>query len=165
MKILVLSDSHSSLHFMCRCVEKIRPDALVHLGDHYDDGETLAELYPGIPVHQVAGNCDRYRCPISSREMLCYGLGGVRTYMTHGHRERVKLGIGHLLAEARRCEARVAVYGHTHVPDCHQEEDGLWVLNPGSAGYNGGSAGILETDGQCVTACYLLTQQDLEEIV
>ncbi len=164
MKILVLSDSHSSLRFMRQCVEKTRPDAVVHLGDYYDDGETLAETYPGIPVHQVAGNCDRYRAPISSREMLCYGLGGVRVFMTHGHRQRVKSGIGALLAEARRYEAQAALYGHTHVPDCHREEDGLWVLNPGSAGYAGGSAGILETDGQNITACYLLTQQDLEEM-
>lgn len=164
MKILVLSDSHSSLRFMRYCVEKVKPDAIVHLGDHYDDGEALAETYPGIPVHQVAGNCDRYRCPMGSREMLCYGLGGVKVFMTHGHRQRVKSGIGALLAEARRYEALAVLYGHTHVPDCHREKEGLWVLNPGSAGYNGGSAGILETDGANITACYLLTQQDLEEM-
>lgn len=163
MKILIFSDSHSSLRFMRRCVETVKPDAMVHLGDYYDDGEALAELYPHIPLHQVAGNCDKYRCPLSAREMLCYQVGGVMTYMSHGHRQYVKQGIGGLLAEARRNGAKVALYGHTHVPDCHREEDGLWVLNPGSAGYNGGSAGILETDGQNVTACYLITQKDLEE--
>ncbi len=162
MKILVLSDSHSSLRFMRRCVDAVKPDALVHLGDHYDDGEALAELYPHIPVHQVAGNCDRYRCPIGAREMLCYQLGGVMTYMTHGHTVHVKSGIGGLLADARRYGAQAALYGHTHIPDCHREADGLWVLNPGSAGYGGGSAGVLETDGRQITACYLLTQQDLE---
>jgi len=164
MKILIFSDSHSSLRFMRRCVEIIKPDAMVHLGDHYDDGEALAELFPHIPLHQVAGNCDRNRCPIHARELLCYDVGGVRVLMTHGHRQWVKQGIGGLLAEARRYDARVALYGHTHIPHCHQEEDGLWVLNPGSAGYNGGSAGILKTDGQSVTACYLITQQDLEEV-
>jgi len=162
MKVLVLSDSHSSLRFMRKCVEKVKPDAVVHLGDHYDDGEELAESYPQIPIHQVAGNCDRYRCPIHAREMLCYALGGVMVYMTHGHRERVKSGIGYLTAEARRYGAQVALYGHTHVPDCHREEDGLWVLNPGSAGR---SAGVLETDGQAVTSCYLLTETDLEDKV
>ena len=43
MKILVLSDSHSAMRFMRMCVEKINPQAIVHLGDHYDDGETLKE--------------------------------------------------------------------------------------------------------------------------
>ena len=164
MKILIFSDSHSSLGFMRRCVEAVKPDAMVHLGDHYDDGEVLAEMFPHIPLHQVAGNCDRYRCPVSARELLCYDLGGVRVLMTHGHRQWVKQGLGGLLAEARRYDARVVLYGHTHIPYCHQEEDGIWVLNPGSAGYNGGTAGILKTDGQQVTACYLITQEDLEEI-
>lgn len=165
MKILVLSDSHSSMRFMCRCVERLQPDTVVHLGDHYDDGEALAEAYPHLNVHQVAGNCDRYRAPMHARQMLCYDLGGVRTYMTHGHNHYVKSGIGALLADARRYDAKAVLYGHTHVPDCHQESDGLWVLNPGSAGYGSRSAGILETNGQAVTACYLLTEKDLEESV
>lgn len=158
VKILIFSDSHASLRFMRRCVDKIKPQALVHLGDYYDDGETLAEEYPQIPMWQVAGNCDKYRAPVSARQMLCIALGGVRVYMTHGHHERVKSGIGGLLSEARRYEARVALYGHTHVPDCHCEDDGLWVLNPGSAGYNGGSAAVLETDNGQVTACYLINE-------
>lgn len=165
MKILVLSDSHSSMRFMYRCVDAVRPDALVHLGDHYDDGETLSEVYPHIPLHQVAGNCDKYRAPIGAREMLCYPLGGPMVYMTHGHLHHVKMGIGALLADARRYGAKAVLYGHTHTPDCHREEDGLWVLNPGSAGYRGGSAGVIETDGSEITACYLLTEKDLEESV
>ena len=163
MNILVLSDSHSSLRFMKRCVEKIKPDAIVHLGDHYDDGEILAEMYPHLTVHQVAGNCDKYRAPVGAREMLCYKLGGVMVYMTHGHLFHVKLGIGALTAEARRFGAQAVLYGHTHVPDCHQEDDGLWVLNPGSAG--SGSAGVMKTDGQEITACYLLTEKDLEDML
>lgn len=163
MKILVFSDSHSSLRFMKRCVEMIKPDMLVHLGDHYDDGQALSEIFPHLTVHQVAGNCDKYRAPVGAREMLCYGLGGVMTYMTHGHLFHVKLGIGALTAEARRFGAQAVLYGHTHIPDCHQESDGLWVLNPGSAG--SGSAGVLEINGQKITACYLLSESDLEEMV
>ena len=161
MKILVFSDSHSSLRFMYRCVEAFKPDAIVHLGDHYDDGQALAEKYPHIPVHQVAGNCDKYRAPVSAREMLCYTLGGVMIYMTHGHNHHVKQGLGALLADARKYNARAVLYGHTHIPDCHQEADGLWVMNPGSAGH---SAGVLKTDGQAITACYFLTEKDLEEM-
>jgi len=164
MTVLIFSDSHSGMQFMRRCVEKIKPDAMIHLGDHYDDGEALAEEFPHIPMHQVAGNCDKYRTPPHAREMLCYPIGGVMTYMTHGHREYVKLGIGGLVAAARKYDAKIALYGHTHRMDCHQEDDGLWVLNPGSAGYNGGSAGILKTDGENITACYFVTSEDLEEI-
>ena len=162
MKILVFSDSHSSMRFMKKCVEKIKPDAMIHLGDYYDDGETLTELYPQIPVHQVTGNCDAYRRPPHAREMLCYPVGGVTVYMTHGHREYVKQGTGVLMAEARRHGAQVALYGHTHIMDCRQEEDGLWVMNPGAASH---SAGLLKIDGQALTACYILTEADLEDWV
>lgn len=165
MTILVFSDSHSSLNFMRRCMEKIHPNAVIHLGDYYDDGDTLMEEYPQIPFHIVPGNCDRYRCPIGAREVLCYCVGGVRLFMTHGHNHHVKSGIGALLADARRNHAQAALYGHTHQVDCHQEEDGLWVLNPGTCGYNGGSAGLLETDGEKITACRIVTQADLEEIL
>lgn len=162
MKILIFSDSHSSMRFMKKCVERVKPDAIVHLGDYFDDGETLAELYPRIPVHQVAGNCDAFRRPPHAREMLCYAIGGVVMYMTHGHREYVKQGTGHLVAEARRYGAQIALYGHTHVMDCRQEEDGLWILNPGAASH---SAGLIKTDGQALKACYILTETDLEDWV
>ena len=163
MKILVLSDSHSSLRFMRRCVEAIKPDAVVHLGDHYDDGQTLAEEYPHLVFHQVAGNCDRYRCPPGTREMLCYPVCGVILFMTHGHNHYVKSGIGALLADARRYGAQAALYGHTHRADCHRQADGLWVLNPGSCGHSGGSAGVIETEGKTITACYLVDQAELED--
>ena len=35
MKILVLSDSHSALQFMRQCVESVKPDAIIHLGDFF----------------------------------------------------------------------------------------------------------------------------------
>ena len=46
MKILVLSDSHSSLRFMRLALQKIRPDAFIHLGDYYQDAQTMAKEFP-----------------------------------------------------------------------------------------------------------------------
>ena len=165
MRILVLSDSHAGLSFMRMCIARVKPDAVVHLGDHYDDGETLAEENPHLRFHQVPGNCDRYRCRLNTPMILDYPVCGVRLYMTHGHLHRVKSGIGALLADARRSNAQAVLYGHTHRADCHQEQDGLWVLNPGSCGSFGGTAGIIETDGQKIIACHLIGQADLEEMV
>ena len=162
MKILVLSDSHNTLRFMRKSVEIIKPDAIVHLGDHYDDGLVIAEENPQIPMHQVPGNCDRYRCPPFAREVLCYTVCGVRFYMTHGHNHRVKMGIGALLQDARREGAQAVLYGHTHREDCHREPDGLWVLNPGSSG-SGASAGVIETEGNEIVNCYIVDREDLEE--
>ena len=165
MKILVLSDSHSALRFMRRCITRIKPDTVIHLGDYYDDASALAEENPHLVFHQVPGNCDRYRCPMNTLEVLDYPVCGVRLYMTHGHRHMVKSGIGGLVAAARRSGAQAALYGHTHRADCHQEADGLWVLNPGSCGSSDGSAGLIETDGKTITACRIIRQADLEEMV
>ena len=161
MKILVLSDSHSSLSFMRYCISHVKPDHVVHLGDFYDDGQVMAEEFPHIRFHQVPGNCDHYRCVSGANEILCYDIGGVRMYMTHGHRHWVKQGTEMLINAARRSEAKAVLYGHTHVADCRLE-DGLWVLNPGSCNYYGGSAGlILVEDGKIIT-CRLLSQAAME---
>lgn len=165
MKILVLSDSHSGLRFMYECMHAVKPDAVVHLGDYYDDGETLREGYPGVPFYQVPGNCDRYRCAPNVPEILIDRVLGVDLYMTHGHKHNVKMFMGALLRDARACRVQAVLYGHTHVADCHQEEDGLWVLNPGSAGYGGGSAGLMEVENGKIKSCRILRQEDLGEML
>lgn len=165
MKILVLSDSHSALSFMRRCIRAAKPDAVVHLGDHYDDGQAMAEENSHIVFHQVSGNCDVYRCPLNTPLILNYDIGGVRFYMTHGHRHFVKQSIGNLLSAARQGSAKAVLYGHTHQKDCHREPDGLWVLNPGSCGSMGGSAGLITVlDGE-IAQCRLITAEDLEEML
>ena len=162
MKILVLSDSHSSMRFMRQCVQKLKPDTVIHLGDYYDDAETLEEEYPNLVFHKVPGNCDQHRCSPFTKRILNYPVGGVRLYMTHGHTHNVKMTLSLLLADARKGKSQAVLYGHTHIPDCHQEEDGLWVLNPGSCGHSAGSVGVIETQDGKITECYLLTHADLE---
>lgn len=164
MKILVLSDSHSALSFMFRCVRAVKPDAVVHLGDYYDDGEALQEEFPYIRLYQVPGNCDRYRAPLSARDILILPVCGVMLYMTHGHRHNVKMYTGSLISDAKKEKVAAVLYGHTHVADCRQE-DGLWVLNPGSAGSYSGSAGIIEVQDGKILNCRIITAADLEEMV
>ena len=84
MKILVMSDSHSALFFMRRAVAAVKPDALVHLGDHFDDGEVIAQENPHLLMHQVPGNCDTYRMMRYEPEVKCYPVCGVKLVMTHG---------------------------------------------------------------------------------
>lgn len=164
MKILVLSDSHSAIHFMRTCVDAINPQAIIHLGDYYDDAETLAELYPHIELHHVPGNCDRYRCPPWVRETICYNVCGVRLYMTHGHKQGVKSNTALLEAEAKAMHAQAALYGHTHVAECRKTYDGMYILNPGSAGYGGGSAGLIEVENGQILSARILLPEDLDAL-
>lgn len=165
MKILVLSDSHAGLSFMRACIRAVKPDAVVHLGDYYDDGQTIAEEYPHLPFYRVPGNCDRFRCAPWHPAVLVDRVCGVELFMTHGHIHRVKSGIGGLLKDAREARVQAALYGHTHIADCHREADGLWVLNPGTCGSWGGSAGVMEVNEGKIVDCRIIRQENLEEMV
>ena len=150
---------------MRRAVNALRPQAIVHLGDHFDDGETIAQEFPHIRVHQVPGNCDTWRMMRYEPPVKCYDVCGVRLFMTHGHEHGVKQTLVRLLKDAREMGAKAALYGHTHVADCHQEEDGLWVLNPGACGSTGGSVGLMETENGEICSVRILKNPDLEEML
>ena len=161
MKILVLSDSHSALRFMRQCIDAVKPDAVIHLGDLVGDGETMQEEYPALRFYQVAGNCDRYRVAPDFPEILVEKLGGVKIFMTHGHLQGVKLYLDKLILDGQRCGADVILYGHTHEPDCRKLPEGQWLMNPGSAGFGGGTAGVIHINGTEI-ACSIILQTDLE---
>ena len=160
MRILVLSDSHAARSFMRLCMEQVKPNAVIHLGDYYDDGEILAEEYPSTPFYLVPGNCDVHRGFIRDPEIKVEKICGVLFYLTHGHRHNVKSGLYALLTDARAAHAQIALYGHTHSADCHKEPDGLWVLNPGSCGYYGGSAGVVEVEHGRIVSCRIIKSAD-----
>ena len=133
MKLLVLSDSHSSLRFMRLCMDKVKPDGVIHLGDSYDDGEVLKEEYPNVLFRQVPGNCDRFRCPPYVQEILIDRIFGVDFYLTHGHRHGVKMDLALLLRDAKAAGVQAVLYGHTHMPT-YTLVQGMHIVNPGSAG-------------------------------
>ena len=143
------------------CINKIKPGAIIHLGDFYEDGEVLASENPQLPFCQVPGNCDKYRSPIGARETICCRFCNVNMFITHGHNHFVKNGIGALLSDARKYNADIALFGHTHKSYCSCESDGMWVLNPGHCGTWGGSAGVIEVINGKITACYIVQQADL----
>mgnify|MGYP002519323781 CR=1 FL=1 len=100
MKILVFSDSHASRYFMRQCLDTLKPDAAIHLGDYYNDGQDMAEEYPHIPFYAVPGNCDRSRGYIPDPEVKLVTIGGVRFMLTHGHLHNVKMTLTRLNSAA-----------------------------------------------------------------
>ena len=116
-RILVRSESHSGNSFMRWCVDSVKPDAIIHLGDYYDDACDLHEEYPMIPFYSVPGNCDRYRVPPHVREVVIENIFGVDMLLPHGHKHWVKQGTELLVRAAQEAGVRAALYGHTHIPD------------------------------------------------
>ena len=142
MNVLVFSDSHRALSGMRHAVALERPDYVIHLGDLERDAQLLAQEYPTLPVAGVPGNCDGF--PTAPLQRLAT-YAGVKVLMSHGHIWNVKLGYHAAIHAARQCQADVLLFGHTHVPYCQQEEDGLWVVNPGSI-RDSGSYAVLTPD-------------------
>lgn len=160
MELLVLSDSHAALSFMRLCIRTIDPDVVIHLGDHYEDGSIMAEEFPHIRFYQVPGNCDRYRYDLDVPETLVERIGGVKFFMTHGHRHGVKSGLYRLMADARSTGAQAVLFGHTHAA-YRELEDGLWIVNPGSCGYHGGSAALIRVEKEKISDCRIIGQSDI----
>ncbi len=102
-----------------------RADLILHAGDLMDP-EILDELAGYAPVRAVAGNLDPPEADLPER--LEFEFGGARVAMIHdsgpkrGRRSRMR---------RRFPEARVVVFGHSHIPWL-EDEDGLLLLNPGS---------------------------------
>lgn len=162
MRILVLSDSHSALSFMRQCISLFQPHAVVHLGDYFEDGSVMAEEFPNIYFYQVPGNCDRYREVMGAPETLITKVCGVKLFMTHGHLHGVKFGLSRLLQDARNADVQAVLFGHTHEAYCSKEDNGMWVLNPGSCGYHGGTAALISADGGKISTCRIIRQADMQ---
>lgn len=126
---VVLADTHIPRR------AKSLPEALVphlkvvglvlHAGDLMDPA-LLHELAAFAPVRAVRGNLDPQDANLPETQE--FGFGGTRIAMVHdsgrkeGRRNRLK---------RRFPDARVVVFGHSHIPFL-EDEDGLLLLNPGS---------------------------------
>lgn len=140
MKILVFSDSHRFLSGMVQAIEEEKPDQVIHLGDLMGDAEELSWRFQTLPICMVPGNCDGWTTHALKKQIT---LDGVRILLSHGHLWGVKGSYDAAVADARACQADILLFGHTHRPLCRQLEDGLWMLNPGSART---TYGVIELD-------------------
>lgn len=129
MTIYVFSDSHGSNQEMIDIIQKNPPDAVIHLGDGHQDAKDASYIYDTIPFYMVPGNCD-YQCTLPTIQTLT--LEDVKILFSHGHLWQVKQRYDIAQAHARKEEAHILLFGHTHIAHCEEEND-LWTLNPGPA--------------------------------
>lgn len=132
MKVAVISDTHTqgmsrTLPFSAWPFLE-SADHILHAGDVVDP-VLLDELKALAPVTVVMGNCDAFDIrEWGATNEIEIELGGVQIAMLHdsglskGRRQRMS---------ARFPNARVVVFGHSHIP-MNEDEDGLLLFNPGS---------------------------------
>lgn len=131
MVIAVISDTHNNKSSITRLKESVENvDAIIFLGDGESD---LIEITKGFEgeVYAVRGNCD-----VSNRnpEEQIIEIKGVRIFMCHGHRYSVKYGYNSIFYRAKELDVDIVLFGHSHLPII-EEQDGLILMNPGSASH------------------------------
>lgn len=130
MYIGVLSDTHGrqlSLRRALNCMKDIQ--LIFHLGDYTRDAKYIQDT-EDIPVIYVRGNCD-YRSEAKSHTVC--DIGKNKIFLTHGHLYNVKFGYEDLAINAKKAQANIVLFGHTHVPEIF-EKYGMLFVNPGSVG-------------------------------
>lgn len=127
-KVLVISDTHGRTTNLEKILPNIKPiDYLLHLGDVGRD-EDYIEVLAECPCCFVSGNNDYFSD--LPRERLIK-IEHIPIFMTHGHYHYVNARKDMLQSVAKTKGARIALFGHTHVPFC-EEMNGVLVANPGS---------------------------------
>ena len=100
-------------------------DLILHAGDLLVE-DVLYEMEAYAPVRAVKGNVDGWNVRLP--ETLEFEVGGVPGAMIHDAGTK-KGRWGRM--RRRFPEARVVVFGHSHIPWL-EDEEGLMLLNPGS---------------------------------
>jgi len=133
IKALVVSDSHGNSTYMKQVIKDEKPDMLIHAGDVEDS--LYGILGPvDFYIHVVKGNCDTF---VDAPLEEIFNLGKRKVLLIHGH----MCGGAHIhpfnhmeeivaYAKSKGCD--MLIYGHTHIPDFEEREDGFIIVNPGS---------------------------------
>jgi putative phosphoesterase len=131
MKVLVMSDTHGNFQLALKaCSLAGQFDAVIHLGDGYQDVELLRHALDVGIIH-VAGNCD---IGSNSPRELLWECEGKQLLLVHGDAYRVKSGLDRLETRAIETGADAVLFGHTHCATV-TTRTGILFVNPGTLMY------------------------------
>lgn len=129
MKVLVISDTHGHISNAEKAIDS-NPEieVIIHLGDYYKDAVCLSELYPNINFEFVSGNCDSNKALYSEKTLE---IANNKIFITHGHNYSVKWSYKPILERAKAENAKLVLFGHTHIAVI-EKINNILLLNPGS---------------------------------
>ena len=130
MKILAVSDSHERTNNLEHILHKENDcDMIIHLGDGAQDLDFCLPYTAHKQIWRIRGNNDPAACGYRAEHVL--EIEGVTVFACHGHRYHVYYGLQSLSFAAMSNNARLCLYGHTHIQKA-EEADGILFLNPGA---------------------------------
>jgi len=134
LRIAVLSDTHltdtaEARAFLLDLVEDVLDpvDMIIHAGDMV--ALDLLDVFEGYPVHVVRGNMDPSSPEIPVKKVI--DISGFKIGLIHGWGPVAGIE-ERIYSEFSQFSLDCLVYGHSHVPVCH-EQRGILFFNPGSA--------------------------------
>ena len=131
MRFLVLSDTHGNYPLAVKALETAGSvDRIFHLGDGIEDARFMEEI-TGHRIIKVPGNCD---LSAPDPRDISADFAGQTIFITHGDAYNVKRGLAQLHKQACRKNARIVLYGHTHIGSV-EVLDGILFINPGCLSY------------------------------
>lgn len=157
IKIGIVSDTHEELDDNIRAVIS-DCDIAIHAGD-IGTSSVLEALQPKTGhVIAVAGNNDKpYLWDFKDWQLVknlphvqVLSVPGGKIAIEHGHEQDMHMP-GHQDLRSAHPEARLVIYGHTHIQVLDKDEPSQYVLNPGAAGYTRNKGG---------PSCVVLTIND-----
>lgn len=122
---VVVSDNHGDQLILTDLYSIYKDQATLFL--HCGDSEADRSDSNWHNMVTVKGNMDHSEFPLS--RMI--EVEQDRILLTHGHKQRVKVGLNQLMEEGKEQGATIILFGHSHIPYC-ERQDGLLLLNPGS---------------------------------
>lgn len=115
---VILSDTHRNTKPLDKIATVLAEcDYIIHLGDMAGDARELMRAYPE-KTYVIAGNNDFW----GGESEIVLDAEGRRIFACHGHRYGVKGSTENLVRAAKERLCDIALYGHTHIPDVHEEE-------------------------------------------
>ncbi len=157
LKVAIISDTHEELApeivaLITEC------DLAIHAGD-IGNSEVLGMMQPQSGhVIAVAGNNDKpyiwefkdWNLVKNLPHQVDLKMPGGQISIEHGHRHDTYKP-DHVALKKAHPQARLVIYGHTHIRVIDTEDEHQHVLNPGAAGFTRNKGG---------PSCIILTIED-----
>lgn len=145
MRALAISDTHGDYVTLNKILmSQSKAEVVFFLGDGADDIDKVKHNYPEKMFISVRGNCD-WGCELPIEQF--FTLEGKKIMSTHGHAYDVKFSYNKVINHAIYNECDILLFGHTHTAIATYE-DGLYIMNPGSAHGYGGTYGTIDITPQ-----------------
>lgn len=133
MNYLIVSDTHGNIENLEMVIDfcGTQISGIIHCGDGVRDIAAITMKRISIPsYYSVKGNMDaNSNAPL----IATLGIDNKKILVFHGHTVNIETILDDTAVMAKKEQAQVVLFGHTHIP-LYKRCNGVLIINPGSLG-------------------------------